>query len=89
MDILDRYQDELERRRAMRDKGKPLTAAVRSAALADREQKVQHQITIIGCIRGVDGWYRCGFDEARKQIVPLEKIEQDKSCTTDQETKGA
>lgn len=79
MDILDRYQEEIERRQALHAKGKPLTAAVRSAALADREQKVRHQITIIGCIRGVDGWYRCGFDEERKQIVPLEQIE---TCTT-------
>ena len=61
---------------------KSCTAEVRSASLADEEQKVRHQITIIGCIRGVDGWYRCGFDEERKAIVPLELIEQDKSCTT-------
>ena len=82
MDILDRYQEEIERRRERQAKGKPLTAAVRSAALADDEKKVRHQITVIGCIRGVDGWYRCGFDEERKTIVPLELIEQDKSCTT-------
>lgn len=88
MDILDRYQEEIERRERQA-KGKPLTAAVRSAARADDEKKVRHQVTIIGCIRGVDGWYRCGFDEARKAIVPLEKLEQDKSCTTDKETEGA
>jgi len=78
MDILDRYQEEIERRQAMHDKGR--TLETRSASQADEEQKVRRQITVIGCIRGVDGWYRCGFDEDRKQIVPLEQIE---TCTTE------
>lgn len=74
MDILDRYQEELERRRALHEKSGP-----RQASQADEAQKARHQITLIGCIRGVDGWYRCGFDEERKAIVPLEQIE---TCTT-------
>lgn len=78
MDILDRYQEEIERRQALHAKGRTLEAS--TATRADDEQKVQHQITVIGCIRGVDGWYRCGFDEERKQIVPLEQIE---TCTTE------
>lgn len=93
MDILDRYQDELERRRERQ----ALHGGSPHATRADEAQKVRHQVTIIGCIRGVDGWYRCGFDEARKAIVPLEKLEQDKSCTTavrsaplaDKKTEGA
>ena len=79
MDILDRYQEEIERRQALHAKDRTLEAS--PATRADEEQKVRHQITIIGCIRGIDGWYRCGFDEERKAIVPLELIEQDKSCT--------
>lgn len=71
MDILDRYQEEIERRRERQ----ALHGGSPHATRADEEQKVQHQITVIGCIRGVDGWYRCGFDEARKAIVPLEQIE--------------
>ena len=71
MDILDRYQEEIERLRERQ----ALHGGSPHATRADEEQKVRHQITIIGCIRGIDGWYRCGFDEERKQIVPLERIE--------------
>ena len=84
MDYLEKYEAEQEARR----EAIASTAAVGSAALADRDKprtdmpETDYPVTIIGCIRGVDGWYRCGFDEARKAIVPLEKLEQDKSCTT-------
>ena len=33
-----------------------------------------YPVTIIGCIRGVDGWYRAGFDEKTKTIKPMVKI---------------
>jgi len=51
MDILDRYQEEIERRQALH--AKDTTLETRSASQADEEQKVRHQITVIGCIRGV------------------------------------
>jgi len=34
-----------------------------------------HNITVIGCIKGIDGWYRAGYDENTKTIVPLDLIE--------------
>ena len=33
-----------------------------------------HEITVIGCIKGTDGWHMLGFDENTKTLVPLEKI---------------
>lgn len=73
MDKLDRYQEELERRTAIAS-----TAAVRSAALADEKKidmpETDYPVTIIGCIRGVDGWYRAGYDSKTKTIKPLERI---------------
>ena len=65
MDYLDRLEENEERYRAMRRREPMLTA----------EPKPNHDITIIGVIRGVDGWYRCGFDENSKTIVPMELIE--------------
>ena len=65
MDYLDRLEENEERYRAMRRREPMLTA----------EPKPIHEITIIGVIRGVDGWYRCGFDENSKTIVPVELIE--------------
>ena len=37
-----------------------------------------HELTIFGCMKGVDGWYRVAFDEQTKTIIPLEKIEDEK-----------
>lgn len=65
MDFLDRLEENEERFRAMR----------RREARKTAEPKPMHNITIIGVIRGVDGWYRCGYDEQTKTIVPLELIE--------------
>ena len=38
------------------------------------DKKAQHKVTVIGCIKGVDGWYRAGYDEDTKTIIPLEKL---------------
>ena len=65
MDYLDRLEENEERYRAMRRREPNRTA----------EPKPMHDITIIGVIRGMDGWYRCGFDENMKTIVPLEMVE--------------
>ena len=65
MDFLDRLEENEERYRAMRRREPRQTA----------EPKPKHDITIIGVIRAVDGWYCCGFDEQTKTIVPLERIE--------------
>ena len=68
MDWLDRVTE-------YQEKTNPLT--VRDSELPDSpepEDRARHNITIIGCIRGIDGWYRCGFDEQTKTIVPLERV---------------
>lgn len=65
MDLLDRIEERKERLRNLHDE-EPETQP---------PSPVQHDITIIGCIRGVDGWYRCGFDENTKTIVPVELLE--------------
>ena len=68
MDFLDRLEENEERYRSMRRREPNRTV----------EPKPTRNITIIGVIRGVDGWYRCGFDENTKTIVPLELIERTK-----------
>ena len=65
MDYLDRLEENEERFRAMR-RHEPRQIA---------EPKPTHNITIIGVIRCADGWYRCGFDENMKTLVPVECIE--------------
>lgn len=69
MDYLEKYEAELERRRD----AIASTAAVCSAPLADMTEEL-YPVTIIGCIRGVDGWYQAGYDKRSKTIKPLEKI---------------
>ena len=77
MDYLEKYEAEQEARR----EAIASTAAVGSAALADRDKprtdmpETDYPVTIIGCIRGVDGWYQAGYDKRSKTIKPLEKID--------------
>lgn len=71
MDYLERYQAEQEERRAF--------LATRHATRADdgphTDMRAEdYPVTIIGRIRGVDGWYRTGFDEKTKTIKPLTRI---------------
>ena len=73
MDDLDRVQQaeeemrELEEARQSRDCG--------SAALCDGTEKTpKHSITIIGCIKTETGWYRLGFDEETRRMIPLETV---------------
>jgi len=40
----------------------------------ERPAPAAHPITIIGCIKGINGWYRAGFDEDTKTIIPLERV---------------
>ena len=67
MDKLDRYQEELERRHAFFAKPEP--EAPRSDIRA-----ADYPVTIIGCVRGVTGWFRAGYDHRKETIVPLERI---------------
>ena len=66
MDWLDRLEEREERFRAVR-RPEPTRRF-------DEPPKTSHNITIIGVIRGVDGWYRAGYDEQTKTIVPMERI---------------
>ena len=65
MDYLEKHYAELEAKRAF-------------LAAREPEQKPRtdmpnslYPVTIIGCIRGVDGWYQAGYDERKHAIVPL------------------
>ena len=75
MDYLEKYEAEQERRR----EAIASTAGVGSAALADKKKtdmpETDYPVTIIGCIRGVDGWYLAGYDKRKKTIVPLEMVQ--------------
>ena len=69
MDYLERYEAEQEERRAF--------LARQRAARADdgphTDMRAEdYPVTIIGCIRGIDGWYRAGYDERTKTIKPIE-----------------
>ena len=77
MDYLEKYEAELERRR----EAIASTAAVCSAPLADGHsmrsdiRPADYPVTIIGCIRGVDGWYLAGFDQRKRTIIPMQMIQ--------------
>ena len=75
MDYLEKYEAEQEARR----EAIASTAAVGSAVLADGEMtdmpETDYPVTIIGCIRGVDGWYQAGHDKRKKAIVPTKLIQ--------------
>ena len=64
MDWLDRQQEEEERFRNLHaEEPAPYPPP-----------PVQHNVTIIGVIRSIGGWYKAGFDENTKTIIPLERI---------------
>lgn len=69
MDALDRLEAERERRRALfarprQESPRPRTDMPASA----------YPVTIIGCIRGVDGWYLAGWDKRKRRITPLGRM---------------
>ena len=71
MDYLERYQAEQEERRAF--------LARQHATREDDGPRTDvraedYPVTVIGCVRGIDGWYRAGFDEKTKTIKPMERI---------------
>jgi len=37
-------------------------------------EKPAHPITILGCIKTENGWYRLGYDENTKTLKPMEKV---------------
>ena len=69
MDWLDRVNEHMEKTSPLAYHGPDQTPQ------PEQRMPPKHEITIIGVIRGVDGWYRCGFDEATKTVIPLEKLE--------------
>lgn len=75
MDCLEKYEAEQEARR----EAIASTAAVGSAALADGKKtdmpETDYPVTIIGCIRGVDGWYLAGYDKRKRSIIPTQMIQ--------------
>ena len=67
MDDLDRVQQTEEEMREFEEerhgKGKPTVST----------DTPKHSITIIGCIKTETGWYKLGFDEETRRMIPLEK----------------
>ena len=70
MDILERAEaDRIQREETLQ------------AARAKREERprtdipaADYPVTIIGCIRGRDGWYQAGYNERKKTIISLGRI---------------
>ena len=73
MDYLEKYEAEQEARREFLDR----QAMPQQADQRPRTDmpETDYPVTIIGCIRGVDGWYLAGYDNRTKTIKPLEKID--------------
>ena len=78
MDYLEKYEAEQEERRARL----ALHGSSPHAARADEENAPRtdmpeefYPVTIIGCIRGVDGWYEAGYDKRKKAIIPSRLIQ--------------
>lgn len=75
MDYLEKYEAKQEARR----EAIASTAAVGSAALADGKKtdmpETDYPVTIIGCIRGMDGWYEAGYDKRSKTIKPMQALD--------------
>lgn len=75
MDYLEKYEAEQEARR----EAIASTAAVGSAALADGKKtdmpETDYPVTIICCIRGVDGWYLAGYHSKTKTIKPMQALD--------------
>ena len=70
MDRIERMEAELEAVRALRERSPHATRANESKPRTDMPAE-QYPVTIIGCVRGVDGWYTCGYDQRSRSIVPL------------------
>ena len=73
MDYLEKYEAEQEARREFLD---------RQAMPQQADQKprtdmpeTDYPVTIIGCIRGVDGWYLAGYDKRSKTIKPMQALD--------------
>ena len=71
MDFLDRLQAKEDEARERLEARQSLDGG--SAVLRDGTEKTKHVVVVIGCIRGIDGWYKLGFDEETKRLVPIEK----------------
>ena len=72
MDDLDRVQaaeDEAREREESKEPRKIHAEEVFAAA-----EPPKHSITIIGCIKTETGWYKLGFDEETRRMIPLEVI---------------
>lgn len=73
MDYLEKYEAEQEARREFLDRqAMPQQADQRPRT--DMPEEL-YPVTIIGCIRGVDGWYLAGYDNRKKAIVPTKLIQ--------------
>lgn len=70
MDILERAEAE----RVQREEALQAARMKREERPKTDMRAEDYPVTIIGCIRGVDGWYRAGFDKKTKNMKPLERM---------------
>ena len=72
MDYLEKYEADQEARREFLEcQAMPQQADQRSRT---DMPEADYPLTIIGCIRGVDGWYQAGFDARKRTVVPVKQI---------------
>ena len=70
MDILERAEAE----RVQREETLQAARMKREERPKTDMRAEDYPVTIIGCIRGVDGWYQAGFDTRKQTILPLERM---------------
>lgn len=68
MDAIEKLAAEEERRAVFFAKPEP--EAPRSDIRA-----ADYPVTIIGCVRGMTGWYRAGYDQRKRMIIPMQMIQ--------------
>lgn len=74
MDYLERYQAEQEAVQALHERSPHATRADEETRPRTDMRAEDYPVTVIGCVRGIDGWYRAGYDERTKTIKPMERI---------------
>lgn len=72
MDYLEKYEAEQEARREFLDR-QTMPQQADQRPRTDMPE-TDYPVTVIGCIRGVDGWYLAGYHSKTKTIKPLERI---------------
>lgn len=71
MDILERAEAE----RIQREETLQAARTKREERPRTDMPAADYPVTIIDCIRGVDGWYQAGYDKRKQSIIPMQMIQ--------------